>query len=100
MKSIFTILACLLALSCLAQHQHHHFKNSKTYNFSKVDPSTIDKKELQKKLEAARINSGYDSLEQLTQYVYTTDENQFVTVALGYQLAFASLTNLQRELAP
>ena len=99
MKYIFTILACVVGLNCLAQH--HHFKTSKkNYNFSKVDPSTIDKEELHKKMEAARMKSGYDSLEALTQYAYMTDENEFVTVALGYQLAFASLTNLQRELAP
>lgn len=97
MKYIFTVLACVLALSCFAQH---HFKSSRTYNFSKVDPSTVDRDELKKKLEAARISSGYDSLEALAQYVYTTDDNQFATVALGYQLAFASLDNLQRELAP
>jgi hypothetical protein len=29
-----------------------------------------------------------------------TDDNQFATLAIGYQLAFASLTNLQRELGP
>jgi hypothetical protein len=29
-----------------------------------------------------------------------TDDEEFVTVTLGYQLSFASLTNLQRELAP
>lgn len=98
MKYIFTILACVIALSCLSQHHMRH--SSRTYNFSKVDPSTIDKDELKKKLESARINSGYDSLEALTQYVYMTDDNQFATLALGYQLAFASLTNLQRELAP
>ena len=97
MKYIFTILACVLALSCLAQH---HMKSSRAYNFSKVDPSTVDKKELRKKLETVRVNSGYDSLEALTQYVYMTDDNEFATVALGYQLAFASLTNLQRELGP
>jgi hypothetical protein len=97
MKYIFTILACVLALNCLAQH---HFKNSRTYDFSKIDPSTVDKNELRKKLESAKINSGYDSLQALTQYVYTTDDNQFATVAIGYQHAFASLTNLQRELGP
>jgi hypothetical protein len=97
MKYIFTILACVLALNCLAQH---HMKTTRTYDFSKVDPSTVDKNELRKKLEAAKINSGYDSLQALTQYVYTTDDNQFATVAIGYQHAFASLTNLQRELGP
>ncbi|HEX6893184.1 MAG TPA: hypothetical protein VF141_20885 [Chryseolinea sp.] len=98
MKYIITLIACVLALGSFAQH--HHFKPSRAYNFSKVDPSTIDKEELKKKLETAKITSGYDSLQALTQYVYTTDENQFATVAIGYQLAFASLTNLQRELAP
>jgi hypothetical protein len=97
MKYIFTIFACVLALNCLAQH---HFKTSRTYNFSKVDPSTVDREELRKKLEAAKINSGYDSLQALTQYVYTTDDNQFATMAIGYQHAFASLTDLQRELTP
>ena len=97
MKYIFTTFACVLALNCFAQH---HFKSARTYNFSKIDPSTVDKNELHKKLEAAKINSGYDSLQALTQYVYTTDDNQFATVAIGYQLGFASLTNLQRELAP
>ena len=97
MKYIFTIFACVLALNCLAQH---HMKTSRTYDFSKVDPSTVDKNELRKKLESAKINSGYDSLHALTQYVYTTDDNQFATVAIGYQHAFASLTNLQRELGP
>jgi hypothetical protein len=98
MKYIFTLLACVLALSSFAQH--HHFKPSRTYNFSKVDPSTIDKEELKKKLETAKISSGYVSLQALTQYVHMTDDNQFATLAIGYQLAFASLTNLQRELAP
>ncbi len=97
MKYIFTILACALAFSCLAQH---HMKSSRVYDFSKVDPSTVDKKELRKKLETTKINSGYDSLEAHTQYVYMTDDNQFATLALGYQLAFASFTNLQRELGP
>ena len=99
MKYIFTILACVVALNCLAQH-HHYPKNSKVYNFSKVDPSTVDKEELRKKLETVKMKSGYDSLEALNQYVHMTDDNQFATLALGYQLAFASLTNLQRELAP
>lgn len=97
MKSIFTVFACVLALNCFSQH---HFKSSRTYNFSQIDPSTVDRDELRKKLEATRIKSGYDSLEALTQYVYMTDDNQFATVALGYQVAFASFTNLQRELAP
>ena len=97
MKYIFTISVCVLALNCFSQH---HFKPSRSYNFSKVDPSTVDKEELKKKLESVRMSSGYDSLEALTQYVYMTDDNQFATLALGYQMAFASLTNLQRELAP
>jgi hypothetical protein len=97
MKYIFTIFACVLALNCLSQH---HFPHSRTYDFSKVDPSTIDKDELRKKLEAVKISSGYDSLQALTQYVYMTDDNQFATIAIGYQHAFASLTDLQRELAP
>ena len=97
MKYIFTTFACVLALSCLSQH---HFKPSRTYNFSKVDPSTVDREELRKKLESTKINSGYDSLQALTQYVYTTDDNQFATVAIGYQHAFASLSDLRRELAP
>jgi len=97
MKYIFTILTCVLALNGIAQH---HMKSSRVYDFSKIDPSTVDKKELRKKLETVKINSGYDSLEALTQYVYMTDDNQFATIALGYQLAFASLTNLQRELGP
>jgi hypothetical protein len=75
-------------------------KPSRTYDFSKVDPSTVDKEELRKKLESVGIKSGYDSLQALTQYVYMTDDNQFATIAIGYQLAFASLTNLKRELGP
>ena len=98
MKYIFTLFSCVLALNCFAQH--HHYPSSRTYDFSKIDPSTVDKEELHKKLEAAKIRSGYDSLQALTQYVYTTDDNQFATIALGYQHAFASLTNLRRELAP
>ncbi|MBA4054801.1 MAG: hypothetical protein C0490_08830, partial [Marivirga sp.] len=98
MKYVFTLFACVLALNCLSQHHHH--STSRTYDFSKVDPSTVDKDELRKKLESVKINSGYDSLQALTQYVYTTDDNQFATLALGYQHAFASLTNLRRELAP
>jgi hypothetical protein len=97
MKYIFTIFTCVLALNCLSQH---HFKSSRSYNFSKVDPSTVDKEELRKKLEAVKINSGYDSLQALAQYVYATDDNQFATIAMGYQHAFASLDDLQRELAP
>lgn len=97
MKYILTILSCALAISSFSQH---HLPHTRTYNFSRVDPSKIDKEELHKKLEAARISSGVDSLQALTQYVYTTDDNQFMTVALGYQLSFASLSNLQRELAP
>lgn len=97
MKIIYTFVACILSLTCLAQH---HFPGMRKYDFSKVDPSTIDKEELKKKLETARVASGYDSLQALTQYVYTTDDNQFATLAVGYQHAFASLTNLRRELAP
>jgi hypothetical protein len=97
MKYMFTLVACVLALSCLSQH---HFPTSRTYDFSKIDPSTVDKDELQKKLQSVKVSSGYDSLQALTQYVYTTDDNQFATIALGYQHAFASLTNLQRELGP
>ena len=97
MKYMFTIFACVIAVSCFSQH---HMRTSRNYNFSQVDPSKVDRDELRKKLETARISSGYDSLEALTQYVYMTDDNQFATLALGYQIAFASLTNLQRELAP
>ena len=97
MKVICTIFACALSLSCFSQH---HFPGMRKYDFSKVDPSTVDKEALKKKLETARVASGYDSLQALTHYVYTTDENMFATLAVGYQLAFASLTNLQRELAP
>ncbi|MGC3947881.1 MAG: hypothetical protein QM762_25795 [Chryseolinea sp.] len=97
MKLIFTLLACASSLCCLAQH---HFPSMRKYDFSKVDPSTIDKEELKMKLEKAKVASGYDSLQALTQYVYTTDDNQFATLAIGYQHAFASLTNLRRELAP
>ncbi len=103
MKYIFTMVACALALSGLSQHQFPHSRNfphSKTYNLSEIDPSTVDKDELRKKLEAVGISSGYDSLQALTQYVYTTDENQFATLAIGYQHAFASFTDLQRELGP
>ncbi|HMG91815.1 MAG TPA: hypothetical protein VK589_17275 [Chryseolinea sp.] len=99
MKYIFTTFACVLALNCVAQH-HFHKKDSRTYNFSQVDPSTIDKEELRKKLETAKIKSGYDSLQALTEYVHMTDDNQFATLAFGYQHAFGSLSNLQRELAP
>ncbi|HTF20649.1 MAG TPA: hypothetical protein VK658_21400 [Chryseolinea sp.] len=97
MKFVFTLFACALSLSCLAQH---HVNHSRKYDFRQVDPSTIDKEELRKQLEAAKVASGYDSLQALTQYVHSTDENQFATLAVGYQLAFASLTNLQRELGP
>src|SRR5688572_25717365 len=97
MKYIFTIFVCAFALNCLSQH---HFPHSRTYDFSKIDPSTIDKEELRKKLESVKISSGYDSLHALTQYVYMTDDNQFATMAIGYQHAFASLNDLQRELAP
>ena len=97
MKYILTFIACVFALSSFSQH---HFPHSRTYDFSKVDPSTVDKEELRKKLEAAKRSSGVDSLQALAQYVYMTDDNQFATLALGYQHAFASLTNLRRELAP
>jgi hypothetical protein len=97
MKYIFTTFACVLAFNCFSQH---HFPHSRTYDFSKIDPSTIDKDELRKKLESVKISSGYDSLQALTQYVYMTDDNQFATMAIGYQHAFASLADLQRELAP
>jgi len=98
MKHIFTLFACVLALSCLSQH---HFPHARTnYNFSKIDPATVDKEELRKKLESVRITSGFDSLQALTQYVYTTDENKFATIAIGYQHAFASFTDLQSELGP
>ena len=97
MKYVFTLVSCVLAFNCLSQH---HFPASRKYNLSQIDPSTVDKDELRKKLESAKINSGYDSLQALTQYVYMTDDNQFATIALGYQHAFASLTNLQRELGP
>lgn len=97
MKVTFTLIACLLAFASLAQH---HFPNAKTYDFRNVDPSTIDKDELRKRAEELKLSSGYDSLEALTQYVYMTDDDQFATIAVGYQHAFASLTNLRRELAP
>jgi len=103
MKYLFTMFACVLALSCLSQHHFPHsknFKNARIYNFSEIDPSTVDKVELKKTLESVGIRSGYDSLQALTQYVYTTDENQFATLAIGYQHAFASFTDLQRELGP
>lgn len=98
MKHIFTFLACVLALNCFSQHPYH--SKSRTYDFSKIDPSKIDKDELRKNLESVKINSGYDSLQALTHFAYTTDDNQFATIAVGYQHAFASLTNLRRELAP
>ncbi|MEJ1238096.1 hypothetical protein WBG78_08205 [Chryseolinea sp. T2] len=97
MKLFLSVLACVLSMTCLAQH---HFPGMRKYDFSKVDPSTVDKDELKKKLETARVASGYDSLQALTAYVYTTDDNQFATLAIGYQHAFASLSNLKRELAP
>lgn len=97
MKLIITLFACVLSFCCLAQH---HFPGMHKYDFSKVDPSTIDKEELKRNLEKAKAVSGYDSLQALTQFVYTTDDNQFATLAIGYQHAFASLTNLRRELAP
>jgi hypothetical protein len=97
MKLICTIFACALSLSCFSQH---HFHDMRKYDFSKVDPSTVDKEDLKKKLETAGVASGYDSLRALTQYVYMTDDNMFATLAVGYQHAFASLTNLRRELAP
>ncbi len=97
MKYVFTLFACVFAFNCLSQH---HFPNTRKYDFSKIDPSTVDKDELRKKIESVKISSGYDSLQALTQYVYTTDDNQFATIAIGYQHAFASLTNLRRELGP
>jgi hypothetical protein len=99
MKYIITLLACICTITGFSQH-HFPMSMSRKYNFSQVDPSAIDKAELKKKLETARINSGTDSLEALTQYVYMTDDNQFATIAVGYQLAFASFDNLQRELGP
>lgn len=84
----------------LGSYAQHHFPTSRNYDFSNVDPSTIDKEELRKKLEEAKISSGYDSLAALAQYAYVTDEQEFATIAVGYQHAFASLTNLKRELAP
>lgn len=98
MKYIFTLLGCVAALQCAAQHHHH--RNYKRYDFSNVDPATLDKEQLKQQLENAGISSGYDSLQALTQYAYATDEDQFVTLSLGYQHAFASLTNLRQELAP
>lgn len=97
MKLIFTIAICATVLTCHAQH-HHHLQ--KKYDFSNVDPTSIDKEELRQRVESARVNSGYDSLKALEHYVYTTDEDQFATVAIGYQHAFASFDNLRRELSP
>lgn len=97
MKNVFTLMMCVMALGSYAQH---HFPTSRNYDFSNVDPSTIDKEELRKKLEEAKISSGYDSLAALAQYAYVTDEQEFATIAVGYQHSFASLTNLKRELAP
>jgi len=97
MKYIFTLIICGIVLTCNAQHYPH---NQKKYDFSNVDPAAIDKEELRQKVEDAGIRSGYDSLKALEHYVYTTDDNQFATVALGYQHAFASLDNLRRELGP
>ena len=97
MKYVFTFIICAIVLACNAQH-HHHLQ--KAYDFSKVDPETIDKEELRQSVENARIRSGYDSLKALEHYVHTTDENKFATLALGYQHAFASLDNLRRELSP
>ena len=97
MRLIFTLLACAISLCSLAQHHAHGMRR---YDFSHVDPADVDKEQLKSKLESARVASGYDSLEALTHYVYMTDDNQFATLAVGYQHAFASLTNLRRELAP
>jgi len=97
MKLFCTLFACVLSISCFAQH---HFQHSGNYDFRKVDPSTIDKEELHKKLEEAKIKSGYDSLQALTQYVYTTDDDMFATLAVGYQIGFASFSNLKQQLAP
>ncbi len=97
MKYIFTLIICAIVLTCNAQH-HHHLK--KKYDFSNVDPATIDKEELRQEVENARIRSGYDSLKALEHYVHTTDEDQFATLAIGYQHAFASFDNLRRELSP
>ena len=96
MKYIFTLLSCIIVLNCVAQHHPY----SKKYDFSKVDPASIDREDLKKKLEDVKVSSGYDSLQALTHYVYTTDDNQFATLAIGYQHAFASFDNLQRELGP
>ena len=98
MKYIFTLIICAIVLTSNAQHYHHH--HQKKYDFSKVDPATIDKEELNKKVENARVSSGYDSLKALEHYVHTTDDDQFATLAIGYQHAFASFDNLRRELSP
>ncbi|HEX6226714.1 MAG TPA: hypothetical protein VFZ52_19980 [Chryseolinea sp.] len=97
MKNIFTLIICTIALTCNAQHYRHH---QKKYDFSKVDPATIDKEELNQKVESARISSGYDSLKALEHYIHVTDDDQFATLAIGYQHAFASFDNLRRELSP
>ena len=97
MKYIFTLIICAIVLTCHAQHYPHH---QKKYDFSKVDPATIDKEELSQKVENARVRSGYDSLKALEHYVHVTDEDKFATLAIGYQHAFASLDNLRRELSP
>lgn len=97
MKYIFTLIICAGVLTCNAQHYHHH---QQKYDFSNVDPATIDKEELRQEVENARIRSGYDSLKALEHYVHTTDEDQFATLAIGYQHAFASFDNLRRELSP
>ena len=98
MKYKLTLIICAIVLTCNAQHHYYH--HQKKFDFSEVDPTTIDKEELRQKVENARIASGYDSLKALEHYVHTTDEDQFATVALGYQHAFASFGNLRRELGP
>ena len=97
MKYTFTLIICAIVLTCNAQHHKHH---QKKYDFSQVDPVTIDKEELRQKVENARVRSGYDSFKALEHYVYTTDDDQFATLAIGYQHAFASFDNLRRELSP
>ncbi len=97
MKYIFTIIICGTVLTCNAQHHHY---NQKKYDFSNVDPATINKEDLRQQVENAKIRSGYDSLKALEHYVYTTDEKKFATLALGYQHAFASFDDLRRELSP
>jgi hypothetical protein len=97
MKYIFTLIICAIILTSNAQPYHHH---QKKYDFSDVDPSTIDKEALNQKVENARVTSGYDSLKALQHYVHMTDEDKFATLAIGYQHAFASFDDLQREFSP